>query len=94
MSDRSSQPPASPDSPDSPGSSDPATGPARAPARLDAALLRLAAIVVVGALTSMLDMTMVTVALAGLARDFDASVAVIQWVGTGYLLAIAMVIPV
>ncbi|NUS89838.1 MAG: multidrug efflux MFS transporter [Streptomyces sp.] len=91
MSDRSSQPPAAPDSPDSP---DPAAGPARAPTRLDAALLRLAAIVVVGALTSMLDMTMVTVALAGLARDFDASVAVIQWVSTGYLLAIAMVIPV
>ena len=71
------------------------TAPASAPRpdRLDPALLTLAATVVVGALTAMLDMTMVTVALAGLARDFDAPVALIQWVGTAYLLAIAVTVP-
>lgn len=71
------------------------TAPASAPPsdRLDPALLTLAATVVVGALTAMLDMTMVTVALAGLARDFDASVALIQWVSTAYLLAIAVTVP-
>ncbi|MCW3819447.1 DHA2 family efflux MFS transporter permease subunit [Micromonospora sp. DR5-3] len=53
----------------------------------------MAAIVVLGALTAMLDMTMVSVALARLTDDLSTSVATVQWVSTGYLLAIAMVIP-
>jgi len=65
-----------------------------ATARLDPAVLRLGAIVVAGAVTALLDMTMVAVALAGLTRAFHTSVATIQWVSTAYLLAIAMVIPV
>ncbi|MCW3839995.1 DHA2 family efflux MFS transporter permease subunit [Micromonospora yasonensis] len=53
----------------------------------------MAAIVVLGALTAMLDMTMVSVALARLTDDLGTSVATVQWVSTGYLLTIAMVIP-
>jgi EmrB/QacA subfamily drug resistance transporter len=43
---------------------------------------------------SILDTTIVAVALDVLGRDFKVSIATIQWVTTGYLLALAMVIPV
>ncbi len=43
---------------------------------------------------SILDTTIVAVALATLGRDFHVSVTTIQWVATGYLLALAMVTPV
>ena len=43
---------------------------------------------------SILDTTIVAVALATLGRDFHVSVTTIQWVATGYLLALAIVIPV
>ena len=43
---------------------------------------------------SILDTTIVAVALATLGRDFHVSVTTIQWVATGYLLALAVVIPV
>jgi EmrB/QacA subfamily drug resistance transporter len=50
--------------------------------------------IMLGAFMVALDMTMVNVALHTLQRDFHASVTTIQWVSTGYLLALAMVIPV
>ena len=43
---------------------------------------------------SILDTTIVAVALATLARDFHDSVTTIQWVATAYLLALALVTPV
>ncbi|MGW5942529.1 MFS transporter [Streptomyces celluloflavus] len=61
--------------------------------RLDPGLRKLAAVIVAGSLTALLDMTMATVALADLTRAFGASVTTVQWVSTAYLLAIAMVIP-
>ncbi|WP_328460466.1 MDR family MFS transporter [Streptomyces sp. NBC_00448] len=61
--------------------------------RLDPAVLKLGAVIVTGSITAMLDMTMVTVALADLAGTFGASVTTVQWVSTAYLLAIATVIP-
>ncbi|MGH2960280.1 MAG: DHA2 family efflux MFS transporter permease subunit, partial [Solirubrobacterales bacterium] len=42
---------------------------------------------------SILDTTIVNVALDTLARDFNTSLSNIQWVATGYLLALATVIP-
>ena len=62
--------------------------------RLDPAVLKLGAVIVTGSITAMLDMTMVTVALAGLTRTFGAPVTTVQWVSTAYLLAITAVIPV
>jgi EmrB/QacA subfamily drug resistance transporter len=50
--------------------------------------------IMLGAFMVALDMTMVNVALHALVREFSASVTTIQWVSTGYLLAMAMVIPV
>jgi EmrB/QacA subfamily drug resistance transporter len=57
-------------------------------------LRRTSTIVVLGSIMSILDTTIVAVALATLGRDFHVSVTTIQWVATGYLLALAMVIPV
>jgi EmrB/QacA subfamily drug resistance transporter len=70
--------------------------PSAAPAaadRLPPELVRLALTVMLGAVMVALDMTMVNVALNTLVRDFHTSVATMQWVSTGYLLALAMVIP-
>ena len=55
---------------------------------------RIAVVVVLGSIMAILDTTIVAVALATLGRDFRVSVSTIQWVTTGYLLALAMVIPV
>jgi EmrB/QacA subfamily drug resistance transporter len=53
----------------------------------------IAAVVIVGALMSILDTTIVNVALETLRTDLDAPLSTIQWVSTGYLLALASVIP-
>jgi EmrB/QacA subfamily drug resistance transporter len=70
-----------------------ATGPPNSSV-LDPALRRLATVTVLGSIMSILDTTIVAVALDVLGRDFKVSIATIQWVTTGYLLALAMVIPV
>jgi len=56
-------------------------------------LLRLAAVVVLGAIMTILDVTIVNVGLATLGGDFRTSIATLQWVSTVYLLAFASVIP-
>jgi EmrB/QacA subfamily drug resistance transporter len=61
--------------------------------RLSPEILRVAVVVIVGAIMSILDTTIVNVALETLARDLEAPLATIQWVATGYLLALATVIP-
>jgi len=67
--------------------------PSTASEKLPAELVRLALTIMLGAIMVTLDMTMTNVALDTLVRDFGTSVATIQWVSTGYLLALAMVIP-
>jgi len=67
--------------------------PDAAPDRLDPALLKLAFVILLGAIAAILDTTIVNVALDTLGRDFGTSVTTIQWVSTGYLLALALVIP-
>jgi EmrB/QacA subfamily drug resistance transporter len=57
-------------------------------------LVRISTVVVLGSIMSILDTTIVAVALATLGKDFRVSVSTIQWVTTGYLLALAVVIPV
>src|SRR6195952_499104 len=53
----------------------------------------IAIVVVIGAIMSILDATIVNVALQTLREDLHVSLATIQWVSTGYLLALAAVIP-
>ncbi len=61
---------------------------------LDRRILMIASVVVLGAIMSILDTTVVNVALNTLAQDFDAPLSTIQWVVTGYTLALATVIPI
>jgi EmrB/QacA subfamily drug resistance transporter len=50
-------------------------------------------VVVIGTIMSILDTTIVNVAIATMARDFRAPLSTVQWVSTGYLLALATVTP-
>jgi EmrB/QacA subfamily drug resistance transporter len=61
--------------------------------KLDRSILIVASVVVVGAIMSILDTTIVNVALATLGRELHSSLSTIQWVSTGYLVALAVVIP-
>jgi len=54
----------------------------------------ISAVLVLGAITTLLDTTIVNVALDHLHTAFGASVAQTQWVATAYLLAYVSVIPV
>src|SRR3954454_19138731 len=66
--------------------------PAREPV-MDRALMLVAGVVVLGVIMSILDVTVVNVALRTLAEDFHTSLTTVQWVATGYTLALATVIP-
>jgi EmrB/QacA subfamily drug resistance transporter len=70
-----------------------ATAPAD-PDALDRDTMVVAAVVLLGAIMSILDTTIVNVAIDRLSIDFNASLTTIQWVVTGYTLALAAVIPV
>jgi EmrB/QacA subfamily drug resistance transporter len=61
--------------------------------KIDPKVLRTALILAVGVLAVVFDTTIVTVALHSLAEELHASVATIQWVTTGYLLALAVAVP-
>jgi EmrB/QacA subfamily drug resistance transporter len=63
------------------------------PNALDRDTLVVAAVVLIGAVMSILDTTIVNVAIDRLSIDFNASLTTIQWVVTGYTLALAAVIP-
>jgi EmrB/QacA subfamily drug resistance transporter len=70
------------------------TDQAAAPPRpLDAAVLKIAGVVVLGAIMSILDITVVSVALPTFQTVFDATYAQVAWTMTGYTLALATVIP-
>src|SRR5664279_2215439 len=62
--------------------------------RIEPHVMRVAIVVVLGAIMSVLDTTIVNVALHDLSGDLHASLGTIQWVITGYLLSLAAVIPV
>src|SRR5437660_8679991 len=62
--------------------------------RIDARVWRISGVVIIGSIMSILDTTIVNVALATLGRELHSTIADIQWVVTGYLLALAAVIPV
>jgi EmrB/QacA subfamily drug resistance transporter len=55
---------------------------------------RIAIVVIMGLIMSVLDTTIVNVALDDLSHDLHASLDSIQWVITGYLLSLAAVIPI
>jgi EmrB/QacA subfamily drug resistance transporter len=68
-------------------------GPA-GPPRIEAYVWRIAGVVILGMVMSILDTTIVNVALHTLGQELHSTISEIQWVITGYLLALAAVIPV
>ncbi len=60
---------------------------------MDRALMLVAGTVVLGVIMSILDVTVVNVALQDLSREFSSPLTTVQWVATGYTLALATVIP-
>jgi EmrB/QacA subfamily drug resistance transporter len=61
--------------------------------RIDPKVLKTALILVVGALAVVFDTTIVSVALHRLATSLHVSVSTIQWVTTGYMLALGVAVP-
>ena len=60
---------------------------------MEPALVKLIAILLLGAIPALLDTTIVNVAIDTIGRDLHATVSSIQWVITGYLLSFGMIIP-
>ena len=60
---------------------------------MDREVFRTAAVLIVGALAVVFDTTITSIALPTLVLELHSSVATIQWVSTGYLLALGVVIP-
>ena len=70
-----------------------AQAPAPGPDKIDPKVLKTALILVVGFLAVIFDTTIVSVALHTLAVRLHAPVSTIQWVTTGYLLALGIAVP-
>lgn len=60
---------------------------------MDARAKKVAAILALGTLMVMLDVTVTVVAIPGLAESFDTNLATVQWVTTAYALALVAVMP-
>ena len=69
------------------------SAPTSQPEGLDRETMIVAGVVLLGAIMSILDTTVVNVAIDHLAGAFHSSLTTIQWVITGYTLALAAVIP-
>jgi EmrB/QacA subfamily drug resistance transporter len=61
--------------------------------RIDPQVIRTAVVLIVGALAVVFDTTIVSVALRSLSVQLHVSISTIQWVSTGYLLALGISIP-
>jgi EmrB/QacA subfamily drug resistance transporter len=61
--------------------------------RIERHVWLISGVVILGSAMSILDTTIVNVALATLGHDLHSTISQIQWVVTGYLLALAAVIP-
>jgi EmrB/QacA subfamily drug resistance transporter len=70
-----------------------ATTPAPAAGKLDPKVVKTALILIVGLMAVIFDTTIVSVALHTLALRMHTSVTTIQWVTTGYLLALGIAVP-
>jgi len=72
----------------------PSRGEAQAdPDRLDPSIWRISTVAVLGSFLAQLDATVVNVSLSSLAVTLHSSLAAIQWVTSGYLLALALMLP-
>jgi len=63
------------------------------PNSLNPLVWKITAVAVLGSFLSQLDATIVNVSLSSLAVDLHSSLTAIQWVTSGYLLALALMLP-
>src|SRR6202051_4843272 len=61
--------------------------------RLDPLVWKITTVAVLGSFLSQLDATVVNVSLSSLAVDLHSSLTAVQWVTSGYLLALALMLP-
>ena len=61
--------------------------------RVDPKVMKTAVVLIVGALAVVFDTTIISVALRTLSVQLHVSISTIQWVSTGYLLALGVAIP-
>src|SRR5580693_3760976 len=61
--------------------------------RLSPDVWKITAVTVAGAFMAQLSTTMVNVSLSSLGTELHASLSTIQWVTSGYLLAMALILP-
>jgi EmrB/QacA subfamily drug resistance transporter len=61
--------------------------------RIDPAIWKVTAVAVIGSFMAQIDATVVNVSLSSLATDLHSTLAGIQWVTSGYLLALALMLP-
>src|SRR6202790_1802616 len=61
--------------------------------RLDPLVWKITSVAVLGSFLAQLDATVVNVSLSSLAVDLHSSLTAIQWVTSGYLLALALMLP-
>ncbi len=61
--------------------------------KLDPAVVRVAAVVLLGPFMSQVDSTVVNVSLSAIRDDLHSSTEVAQWIVSGYLLALALMLP-
>src|ERR1700733_11319334 len=61
--------------------------------KLDPRVWRVAGVAALGPLITNIDSTVVNVSLSALGQDLHARLTTLQWVITGYLLALALMLP-
>jgi MFS family permease len=61
--------------------------------QLDPLVWKITSVAVIGSFLSQLDATVVNVSLSTLAVELHSSLTAIQWVTSGYLLALALMLP-
>ena len=61
--------------------------------RLNPGIWKVTSVAVLGSFLAQIDATVVNVSLSSLAVELHSSLAAIQWVTSGYLLALALVLP-
>jgi EmrB/QacA subfamily drug resistance transporter len=61
--------------------------------RVDSRIWRVVGVVFLGPLMTQIDSTVVNVSLASISQELHASIDLVQWVVSGYLLALALTLP-
>ena len=62
--------------------------------RLDPSVWKITVVAAIGSFMAQLDATVINVSLSSLAQELNVCLSVIQWVTSGYLLALALMLPI